>query len=62
MDPDAVRTAIALTSAVRGCTCQPNVVHRGLVVRIEHDDWCPASDTGQALVIAPKRARTPKET
>lgn len=49
------REAILLGSAIRGCTCTPNLRHYrhdGMQhVDVMHDDDCPAMDTGTQYVF-----------
>jgi hypothetical protein len=56
VDPLLTRLAIKASSALRGCTCAPNITHRrDGTVTVAHDSWCPAHDTGMMLVGLPKR-------
>ncbi len=58
LDPAALKRAIVISSAIRGCTCSPSVRHVADRVDVGHDLDCPAADTGPALVIGPPRTPT----
>ena len=56
-----VTTTVALVSALRGCTCDPDVSTRHgegvIAVNVAHDDDCPVAH-GRDVAVLPNRRRT----
>ena len=57
-----VTSTVALISALRGCTCEPDVSTRHgegvIAVQVAHDDDCPVV-YGRDVAVLPKRRRRP---
>lgn len=64
--PNAITAAAALTSAARGCTCEPEITSRhtdyGAETVVAHDDWCPARNTGSAMAVIPDHHASATDT
>lgn len=64
MSAAEVDTLTAISSAARGCICEPDIETRhtdwGTERRVHHDDWCPAANTGTAWGVSAGPHTTPE--